>query len=147
MVETQAQAAPPAETAQDIPGTYRRVFFRGLATLLPTVLTFWVFVSVYGFIDGKIATPIAGLIKQGLVETETGNSIAISLFDLPQNLKVRIPPDGTEPARKAEARRHDDLKQYVDQRFPSWVGFLLAIVAVFIVGFFIASFVGRTLWG
>ncbi len=139
MAETQAAPTPPAE--QDIPGTYRRVFFRGLATLLPTILTLWVFLSLYSFIDGKIATPIAELIKGRLVETEIGSSIAVSVFDLDPTLAKRNLQDP-----RAEARRHEELKDYVDRKFPSWVGFLLAVVVVFIVGFFAASFVGRTAW-
>lgn len=145
-------AAPTPDAPQDIPGTYRRVFFRGLATVLPAILTLWVFASIYSFIDGKIATPIADFIKGRLVETEWGNSAAVALFDLPQNLKTKVVarPDATptelDAVRRAEKRRHDDLELYVKERFPSWVGFLLAVFAVFIVGFFIASFVGRTLW-
>src|ERR1700722_9397300 len=135
MVET--VQAPPA-APEDVAATYRHTFFRGLATLLPAILTLWVFASIYSFIDGKIATPIANLMKQGLVDTETGNVAAVALFDLPQDLKKPVPQDGTEPARRAELRRKEDLKFYVEERFPSWVGFILAVVAVFIVGFFIA---------
>ena len=49
---------------------------KGAATLLPTILTLWVFLSVYAFIDNKIATPIADLIKGRLVQTESGNAAA-----------------------------------------------------------------------
>jgi uncharacterized membrane protein len=142
-----APTAPSVATSdEDVPGTYRRVFFRGLATLLPAILTLWVFASIYAFIDNKIAAPIADFIKTSLEETETGNRIAVSVFDLPSDLKTRVVQDGSAQARNAEIRRKEDLKQYVEQKFPSWVGFLLAVVAVFIVGFFIASFIGRTLW-
>lgn len=139
-------ATPADAHAADIPGTYRRVFFKGLATLLPTILTLWVFVAVYGFVDGKIASPIASLIKDRLVETEGGNAIAVSLFDLRPELRNRVAQDGSAAARNAEKARRDDLTREVNEKFPSWVGFVLAIVAVFIVGFFIASFVGRTVW-
>lgn len=147
MAETSPAAAPPApETPEDIPGTYRRVFFRGLSTILPVILTFWVFFSVYSFIDGKIAAPIADLIKNRLVETGLGNTVAVAMFDLPPDLQNSVPDDGTELARKREKQRKKDLEQYVNTRFPSWVGFVLAVVAVFIVGFFMAGLVGRTLW-
>jgi len=144
--------APAPAGAEDIPATYRRVFFRGLGTVLPMILTLWVFASVYGFIDGKIATPIADFIKGRLIETESGNALAVRLFDLDKKLETKIvpkpeaTPSELDIARKAEKRRREELKLYVDERFPSWVGFLLAIVAVFIVGFFVASFVGRMVW-
>jgi uncharacterized membrane protein len=139
-------ADPVSPEGTDVPGTYKRVFFRGLATLLPTVLTLWVFVAVYGFIDGKIAQPIAGFIKDRLVATDTGNAIAVAVFDLRPELGQRVTQDGGAKKRDEEDLRQKDLKDEVDKKFPSWVGFVLAIVAVFIVGFFIASFVGRSLW-
>jgi uncharacterized membrane protein len=141
-----AAAPEPAPVTDDIPGTYKRVFFRGLATLLPTILTLWVFVAVYSFVDDKIASPIATAIKSRLVQTESGNALAVSLWDLRPELKAPIPQDGSAVARAAEKARTEELAREVNEKFPSWIGFVLAVVAVFIVGFFIASFVGRTLW-
>ena len=42
---------------------FRTYFFRGLAALLPTVLTIWIFVQCYVFIEGKISVHI----NRGLV--------------------------------------------------------------------------------
>ncbi|HZV02172.1 MAG TPA: DUF502 domain-containing protein [Planctomycetota bacterium] len=138
--------AEQAQPRDDVAATYRRTFFRGLATLLPMVLTLWVFWSFYSFIDDKIASPITTRIKNVLIDTETGNAAAVAIFDLPRNLKKPVPQDGSEPARRLEILRKEDLRSYVNDKFPSWVGFLLAVVVVFIVGFFVVSFIGRTLW-
>ena len=37
---------------------FRQFFFRGLGILLPTVLTIWILVAVYNFVEQKIAAPI-----------------------------------------------------------------------------------------
>lgn len=142
MSET-AESAPHPE---DIPATYKRVFFRGLATLLPTVLTLWVFAAGYGFVQGKIADPISSFIKDRLLATERGNRLAVSLFDIqPVSLSVPITED-TYQGRTAEANRKKDLRDAIERKFPSWAGFVLAILGVFVVGFFISGIVGRTLW-
>ncbi|BAM02396.1 DUF502 domain-containing protein [Phycisphaera mikurensis] len=61
------QTAPP-EAAAVSPGKprrrdgFRRLFIRGLAIVLPTVLTIWLLSIAYGFVDQRIGAPInAGL--------------------------------------------------------------------------------------
>ena len=39
-------------------GDFRRFFVKGLAVLLPTVLTLWILVKAYEFVDVAIAQPI-----------------------------------------------------------------------------------------
>ncbi|MCK5175244.1 MAG: hypothetical protein KAR47_17755, partial [Planctomycetes bacterium] len=43
---------------------FRTYFLRGLAALLPTVLTIWIFIQCYFFIEKNIAQPI----NQGIVQ-------------------------------------------------------------------------------
>ena len=47
----------------------KRAFIRGLAVLLPSVLTLWLMVKAYQFIDSAIAQPINGGIKMVVVHT------------------------------------------------------------------------------
>jgi len=67
----EGEREPPAQKTTDdvelplpLPGKHKkasrssRFFFRGLATLLPAVLTLWLLVFAYGFIRDKIAAPI-----------------------------------------------------------------------------------------
>jgi len=44
--------------------TFRFFFLRGLAIILPTVLTIWILVAVYQFVEEKIAVPINSGIRQ-----------------------------------------------------------------------------------
>src|SRR6185503_3039509 len=47
---------------------FRRFFVRGLVVLLPTVLTLWIVVYAYQFVNTTIAEPINGGIRLGMYE-------------------------------------------------------------------------------
>lgn len=149
--------------SRDITNAYKSVFLKGLGTLLPSILTLWFLLASYQFFDSAIATPISDAIKTQLVTTETGNEIVFKVWDnlgfLRKGRPAAPPADATpaEAARHrlreaerlaaAEPQRRDDLRAELDLRFPRWVGFLLAAVAVFIAGFFITSFLGSSVGG
>ncbi len=88
-------------------------FFRGLAVLLPTILTIWIFVWGYRFIYDKIGVHI----KKGL-----------------QYLIILA--GGSK----------EELGRFWIGGALSMAGFVIALIAVFILGAFLASVVGRTLW-
>lgn len=133
---------------------FRTLFLRGMAALLPTIVTIWVFAQCYTFVQTNISTPI----NRGLVR------ILVKAFDWY--------PDVTEQQRKdfvlerqptlsedktALQRRITqkevvrDLRIQVAEQY--WVygpgrvaGFIIAMIAVVILGAFLASFIGRSLW-
>jgi len=94
-------------------GRFKRYFLRGLAVLVPTIVTIWIFVWGYKFIHEKIGVHI----KHGL-----------------QYLILLA--GGSE----------QELKRFWIDGALSIAGFLVALIAVSIVGAFLASVVGRTLW-
>ncbi|MCP4257633.1 MAG: DUF502 domain-containing protein [Planctomycetes bacterium] len=98
-------------------GHLKRYFFRGLAVLLPTILTIGIFVWGYQFIQGKIGIHInRGLVRLILYfQGESG---------IGEKELTDILVDGTG----------------------SVVGFIIALVAVCVIGALLASVVGRTLW-
>ena len=98
-------------------GRFKRYFLRGLAVLLPTTLTIGIFVWGYTFIQENISIHI----NKGLV-------LLI--------VKVR----GEQWIPKSE------LTRILVEGNGSVIGFLLALIAVCIVGAILASVVGRTLW-
>ncbi|RMG14585.1 MAG: DUF502 domain-containing protein [Planctomycetota bacterium] len=148
-------------SARGILGTYRSVFLRGLATILPTLLTLWFLWACWGFVSNTVAAPIAGGIKSWLVETRLGNEVVFYVWDELAFLRKATPaepPASLDPAERerlrraeqerleaAEPQRLADLRYEIDQRFPRWVGVVLAVVVCFVVGFFMASFVGAQL--
>jgi uncharacterized membrane protein len=133
---------------------FRTYFFRGLAALLPTILTIWIFWQCYFFIQEKVSIHINRGVVRGVVTVidwyppitdEDKRAYAIAqnpqLLGSPQKITQRIQDDdiiyGTRIA--------------VAERF--WVygrgqitGFVIAIIGVCAIGAFLASMVGRSLW-
>jgi len=101
---------------------FRTYFFRGLAALLPTILTIWIFVQCYLFIQNNVS----GHINRGLVW-----------------LIVKV--GEWFPAVTGSHSREflEDFWVYGPGRI---TGFVLAIVGVSFLGAFLASFAGKTIW-
>jgi len=93
-------------------------FLRGLAVLLPSVLTIWILVLAFGFIQDKISVHIS----EGLVW-----------------LIMKVQGDGGLTEKEL-------TNIFVTGTAGSVLGFLIAVVAVCIVGAILASVVGRALW-
>src|SRR5690606_16948195 len=57
---TMADTPPPPESdpKPHTGGNFRQFFVRGLAILLPTVLTIWLLIAAYQVVQGKIGGPI-----------------------------------------------------------------------------------------
>ncbi|MDX1682698.1 MAG: DUF502 domain-containing protein [Phycisphaeraceae bacterium] len=55
---------PPAPAR---PHRFRHFFLRGLAVLLPTILTIWILIAAYGFVEQRIAEPINRGVRELLV--------------------------------------------------------------------------------
>ena len=98
-------------------GRFKSYFLRGLAVLLPTILTIWIFVWGYSFIQDNIGIHI----NRGLVR----------LILLIQG------EDGITKER---------LTEILVEGTGSVIGFLIALVSVCVLGAILASVVGRTIW-
>jgi uncharacterized membrane protein len=107
---------------------FRNYFLRGLAVLLPTMLTIWILAWGYGLIQRNVSVHI----NKGLVKAQTWVW-----------------------AQRHQGISDDAVKTYegkLTEKFArgfagSIVGLLIAMVAVFLVGALLASVVGRALWG
>lgn len=97
-------------------GRFKSYFFRGLAVLLPTILTIWIFVFGYTFIQGNISRHIAFGLNRLLV------FIVGEVF-----VEQHLNPIWMGVALSA-------------------AGFLVALFIVVMVGALLASVVGRSLW-
>ena len=100
---------------RDMPvaGRFKAYFLRGLAALLPTVLTIWIFVWGYSFIQQYLGEYIKTGIRQIIVM-----------------------------AGGAEA----ELDKFWINHALSVASFLIALIAVCVVGVLLASVVGKTFW-
>jgi len=106
---------------------FRRFFFRGLAAVLPTVLTLAILIWVLSFIHTYIGQ-----------YTNRGAQWVVVQFVAwfgHENMSWSGPP-----------RAWSRVENVWDTYWLVWIGFVLAFVGIYIFGRFIASFIGRTIW-
>jgi uncharacterized membrane protein len=101
-----------------ITGHLKSYFLRGLAVLVPTILTIWIFIWGYEFIQNNISVHINRGIVGLIMFLENGNQ------DITRESLNKIWVDG----------------------YGSIAGFIIALFLVFVVGVILASVVGRALW-
>lgn len=94
---------------------FRSYFFRGMAALLPTILTIWIFVQCYIFIQDKISI----YVNRALVW-----------------VLLKLNPEWPQ----------DFLDSFWVYGPGKITGFIVTIIGVVILGAFLASMAGRTLW-
>lgn len=94
----------------------KNYFFRGLAVLVPTIITIWIFIWGYNFIQENISSHIKNGLDWVIIHSVGDEFVA----------------------------RHLD-RGWMDVVL-SVAGFLVALLGVCIVGALLASVVGRTLW-
>ncbi|UCG49628.1 MAG: DUF502 domain-containing protein [Phycisphaerales bacterium] len=137
-----------------VAGRFKAYFLRGLAVLLPSILTIWIFVWGYTTINQNISIHInRGLVRIivllgekhiELSDTEIRNWLLINMPQLRDNEE-----ELTMRAKLPEIRR----KVLIDRFEATWVtgpgsiaGFIVALVSVCVIGAILASVVGKTLW-
>ena len=96
---------------------FKGYFLHGLAVLLPSILTIWLFVWGYNFIKKNISQ----YINKGLVL-----------------LIMRLQGEPGIPK--------EELTRIIVKGPASVIGFIIAIVGVCVIGAILASYVGKTIW-
>jgi uncharacterized membrane protein len=102
---------------------FRRFFLRGLATLLPTIVTLWLLLWVWNFLWNSMGYYII----LGLQKLWDGSSYAGVL------------PVKTHPAII-------DFLWHPEWLFTRFVGVMLSMVLVYIIGVLVGNFIGRSMW-
>jgi uncharacterized membrane protein len=137
---------------------FKGYFLHGLAVLLPSILTIWLFIWGYTFIQENISIHInRGLVH--IIALVAHKNVEITDDDVREYLLEFKPELKNNPAELAIHTKRDDIRQKVRiQKFKetlakTWVngpgsiaGFLIAVVGVCILGALLASYVGRSLW-
>ena len=134
---------------------FKRFFFRGLAILLPTVLTIWILVAAYGFFRSRIAQPINTGLQEVIVryvqwpvvlEEEIQQTLK-SLTDVEIKAWKAAGGDDNRQWLRRAARRAK-LKAWWDQYaiLLDLIGLVLAILLTYFVGALLGSFIGHRLY-
>ena len=115
-------------SARTFSADFKRFFLRGLVVLLPTVLTLWIVFKAYQFVDHQIAKPINAGLQLAVVK-------AARLW---------------EPLQKqfgsADAIAGNVEAWWNDRWYMRFIGLIVAIVAVYIVGRLLGGFFGRQIY-
>ena len=135
---------------------FRRFFVRGLATLLPTVLTIVLLVKCFEFVQQNISVHITeGVIR--LVVMISDDYPKLDRQERTEYATLTKPGLNDDEIAKYLGDIEGDTK--IDREMRLWelrglwnsgvrslVGFALAILVVYIVGRLLASYLGRKLW-
>jgi len=127
-----------------------RFFLRGLGVILPSVLTLWILVAAYRFIDNNIAEPINAGIR--LAISASAESAPLPQF-LPTSEELQAEQDRAQRARQdasVDAARwrltRESVRAWWDARwYLDFAGLVLAIVTVYILGRLVGGYLGRKL--
>lgn len=145
-----------AKDGKDFISDFRRFFGKGLAILLPSVLTLWILVQAYFFVDARVAQPINRGVREAVIHL------------VPQVLNERQRPewyivDDTELVEaKAQYRtgatpsdaalrkviRQEDFRQVWDAHwYFRFIGLGVAILLIYLAGVVLGGFIGRRVYG
>jgi len=103
---------------------FKSYFIRGLAVLLPTILTLWILAWSYDVIQKNVGVYINKGVVKAMCWSQQDRLSKSALADYEADLNRR----------------------FVEGWAGSIVGVLIAVAAVFVVGALLASVVGRALW-
>lgn len=152
-------------SARTFRSDFRRFFVRGLAVVLPSVLTLWIVVKAYQFIDTAIAEPINRAVRVGMNSAApyweplrtfdpTDEELLTAKLDLGavQDLdgtlvvpaKVHLPTD----AALISTLRAENIKEWWARHwYMNVIGLGVAVVSVYIAGRLLGGYIGRRIYG
>ena len=124
-------------------------FFRGLGILLPTLLTIWILVAAYRFVEQRIARPINEGVQTLVLRTTPWPAVAdekINQYLTTEQRQAR--DDGTLKTDRAVAiaRRVKLLGWWEQWPVMDLIGLVIAIILIYIVGLVLGSYIGRRLY-
>jgi len=135
-------------------GDFRRFFLRGLVVLLPSILTLWIMVKAYQFIDNTIAEPINRGVRIMLVNTTRVWTPLREVFD-PTEEEIEkawaeLPPNRQLPEARttlrAKLRAQHIETWWAGHWYMDLIGLFVAIIAVYIAGRLLGGFFGRRIY-
>jgi len=138
------------------PKKAKRPFLRGLAVLLPSVLTLWLIVKAYQFIDSAIAEPINRGIRLGFIQIPKYFPSFAETFSMGPTDEALKSAASEANISATDATALKDLTHdlfaasvetwWVDHPWMNVLGLIVAAVIVYICGRLVGGFIGRALY-
>ena len=150
-------------SARTFSSDFKRFFIRGLVVLLPSVLTLWILVTAYKFVDNTIAEPINRGVRLAInnlaphwealspllepaneaVDNELNQRLAAGAVVTREQVHHEL----REAIRTDSALRRATIKTWWNRRwYLNLIGLIIAIVAVYIAGRLLGGFFGRRIY-
>jgi uncharacterized membrane protein len=133
-----------------------RPFLRGLAVLLPSVLTLWLLVKAYQFIDSAIAEPINRGIRSAFIQIPKHfPDVANSLSMGPSSEELLAKATSEDIATGNLPAMHElSITMFADSVNLWWsehpwmnlLGLVVAAIIVYICGRLVGGFLGRSIY-
>ncbi len=144
-------------------GDFRKFFLRGLAILLPSLVTLALLVWAYSFLEHNIASPINWTVRRGVLAVAPRVTAGVPREDLPDWLVVTDDELVAAWANEARPRSQlDDVEREIldarvkrrvrardleavwrDHWYLQGIGFVIAVVAVYLAGVLVGNYIGR----
>ncbi len=142
--------------AADKPSTganFRRFFLRGLGILLPSVLTIWILIAAYQFVQQRIAGPINAGVREGVLRFTpypevSDEQLLLAQRDLSPEVRRQWEATGQDNNwLRFRLRRQELHDQWLSYSFPlDLIGLIIAVVAIYLAGALLGSYVGHSLY-
>lgn len=135
---------------------FRRFFVRGLAIVMPSVLTIWVLTAGYVFVDDKIAEPINQGVRNLMVQLTpypelTPQEVKLYYDTLDAKARADLPggPNSDQARAKVETMARKDALQKWWRRSPfplDVLGVIIAVIVIYLAGGLLGSFIGHQIY-
>jgi uncharacterized membrane protein len=151
---------PPTEDRKTFSSDFRRFFGRGLAVLLPSILTLWLLWTAFVFVFNNVAVPINKGLRWAVVQTmpmivpvdparqpewyHVTDAERSAFLSAPQNAAFQR----ASPARVDHEIR---LLQFRDFWNSHWyleaTGLVVAVTLIYLAGLMLGGLIGRRIYG
>jgi uncharacterized membrane protein len=138
-------------TARTFSSDFKRFFLRGLVVLLPTLLTLWIVVAAYQFVDRAIAEPINQGVRMGMAKLAPYWQPLDSQFrptdaEVDAALAASGPKAPSREQMIASLRSQNIHTWWAEHSYMNIIGLVVAIVGVYIAGRVLGGYIGRGIY-
>jgi uncharacterized membrane protein len=150
---------PPPREPATFSSDFRRFFGRGLAVLLPSILTLWLLWTAFVFLFNNVAVPINRLLRWGVVEAtpllvssdpkhqpawfEVTPEERVAFLDHAENKNWR----GASAGRVDREIRLQHFREFWDSHwYLQAAGLLVAITLIYLSGLLLGGLIGRKMY-
>lgn len=143
--------------AESFTSDFKRFFSRGLAILLPTVVTLWLLWQAFGFVYNTVAQPInratritvIWVVPKVMAEESLPEWFQVTDAEIAEARSNRseIRENAGDPSVRLILRREYLRKFWNEHPYLNLTGLIIAIMLIYLAGVLLGNIVGRTIYG